>query len=266
MLFRSHPARFCLPCIAPCPVPVARTTADGESWTWHEFMLTAFHFPGQTLYHGGLLVEGQGKKVFFAGDSMAPTGVDDYTAGNRVFLGPGLGMRRCMEVLRRVQPDYILNQHQDKAFVFIAEQLDQMDSILAKRQELIEEMTPWDNANFAVDEHWIRTCPYEQEVAPGAVFALDVEFTNHAAHEAHAAAEAVLPSGWHARVDGPQEVKVPARTSGLRGPGVASPDGAVCLWIECPADAAPGLRVVPVRVWWEGRPLGQVVHALVRVR
>ncbi len=262
----ENPVRYYLPCIAPCGVPVARATADGESWTWHEFTLTAFHFPGQTLYHGGLLVEGHGKKVFFAGDSLAPSGVDDYTAGNRIFLGPGLGMRRCFDILRKVQPDYILNQHQGEAFVFTPEQLGYMEAMLAKRQGLIETMTPWDNANFAVDTHWIRTYPYDQEVTPGAVFALDVEFTNHSGHEARGTAEAVLPAGWNQRANGPQETVVPAHTSGLRGSGVATPDGAVRLWVECPADAAPGLHVIPVRISWDGRHLGQVVHALVRVR
>jgi glyoxylase-like metal-dependent hydrolase (beta-lactamase superfamily II) len=262
----ENPAHYCLPCIAPCGAPVTRRTADGESWPWREFTLTAFHFPGQTLYHGGLLVEGHGKKVFFAGDSLAPSGVDDYTAGNRVFLGPGLGMRRCFDILRQARPDHILNQHQGQAFVFTPQQLDYMESILAKRQELIEAMTPWDNANFAVDTHWIRSYPHDQEVVPGAAFALDVEFTNHSAHEARAAVEAVLPPGWRVRDAGPRETVIPARTSGLRGPGVVNPDGAVRLWVECPADAAPGLRVIPVRVWWEGRPLGQTVHALVRVR
>jgi glyoxylase-like metal-dependent hydrolase (beta-lactamase superfamily II) len=262
----ENPARYYLPCIDPFGAPVARATADGEAWTWHEFTFRAYHFPGQTLYHGGLLVEGHGKKVFFAGDSLAPTGMDDYTAGNRVFLGPGLGMRRCFDILREVRPDYILNQHQGQAFVFTSQQLDRMESLLAKRQELIEAMTPWDNANFAVDTHWIRTFPHDQEVAPGARFALDVEFTNHGDHEARASAEAVLPSGWGAHAHGPQETVIPARTSGLRGPGVTNPDGAVRLWIECPADAVPGLRIIPVRVTWESRRLGQLVHALVRVR
>ena len=261
----ENPVRYWLPCLAHEGSPVTHATADGEHWTWHEFSLTAFHFPGQTLYHGGLLVEGHGKKVLFAGDSFSPNGMDDYTAGNRVFLGRGQGMRRCFDIIRRVQPDYILNQHQGKAFVFSAQQLDYMETMLERREQMIGELTPWDNANFAVDAHWIRSYPYEQEIAPGAAFTVDVEFTNHADHAARAAAEAVLPAGWTALEQGPQGVDLSPRTSGYRGAAAPNPDGAVRLSAQCPADASPGLRVIPLRVWWGGRPLGQVVHALVRV-
>ena len=59
----SHPTRFFLPCISPAAAPVTHVTRDGETWRWHEFELTALHFPGQTLYHGGLLVRGQGMTV-----------------------------------------------------------------------------------------------------------------------------------------------------------------------------------------------------------
>ena len=44
--------------ISPSVAPVDHRTGDAESWRWHEFTLTAYHFGGQTLYHGGLLVEG----------------------------------------------------------------------------------------------------------------------------------------------------------------------------------------------------------------
>ncbi len=262
----EHPERYLLPCLPQYPAPVTRVLKDGEIWKWQEFTLTAFHFPGQTLYHGGLLVEGHGKKVFFAGDSLSPTGVDDYCTGNRNFLGPGLGMRRCFDILRQTQPDYILNQHQGKAFSFTADQLNQMEAVLAERQDLVEKMTPWENANFALDEHWVRTAPYEQEMDRGTKCTLDVEFTNHGKHASHARANAVLPAAWRACAEGPLETDVPARTSGLSGPDVANPDGALRLCVECPADAAPGLRVIPVQIWWDGRYLGQIVHGLVRVR
>ena len=76
----ADPLAWRLPCISPSVARVDRATQDGESWTWHEFKLTAYHFPGQTLYHAGLLVEGQGLRMLFVGDSFTMAGIDDYCA------------------------------------------------------------------------------------------------------------------------------------------------------------------------------------------
>lgn len=263
----EHPNRFYLPCIAPTSVPVAKVTSDGESWSWHEFTLTACHFPGQTLYHGGLLIEGKGKKVLFAGDSLAPTGVDDYCAGNRLFLGKRQGCRRCFEIICNTKPDCILNQHQEKAFSFTSEQLDYMDKLLGERKALIEQMTPWNDANFAVDEHWVRVYPYEQQAAAGSRFELDVQFTNHGGNQVQAEVEAVLPQEWKKSGPAPRVVAtVPPNTCGFVDSSGPNSDGCAKLRIDCPAGTGPGLYVVPVRIVWGGRYLGAVRHGLVRVR
>src|SRR5574340_595079 len=59
----SDPLAWRLPCIAPSKARVDRATQHGDSWTWHEFKMTAYHFPGQTLYHSGLLVESGGTRM-----------------------------------------------------------------------------------------------------------------------------------------------------------------------------------------------------------
>jgi hypothetical protein len=263
----EEPLRFHLPCISPCSAPVARATGEGESWRWHEFALTAYHFPGQTLYHGGLLVEGRGARVFFAGDSGAPTGLDDYCAQNRVFLGVGRGFRRCIEIWRACRPDAIFNEHQEQAFHFSSQQLDTMDGMLAERERLFGELLPWAHPDFGTDEYWVRADPYEQAVAPGEVFAVDVVFTNHGPAPVEARVAPVLPAGWGwAEPRNQAVVRVPARTEGLAAGWCTDPDRAARLWIVVPDDAAPGLVVIPFRVTWDGRYLGQIRHALVRVR
>jgi len=263
----EHPTRYCLPCIAPCPVSVARATHHGESWVWHEFMLTALDFPGQTLHDGALLVEGHGVKFLFVGDSGSPTGLDDYTAGNRVFLGEGRGSRRCLEILREARPDFILNQHQNKSFRFTERQLDYMNALLADREKLIEDLTPWDNANFATDEHWVRAYPYEQDIVPGATFAIDVQFTNHVDSEAQAHAEPVLPDGWaFERTRSNDTIQVPPGTNGIVSPGNPHSDTFARLWITAPASETPGRFVIPFRITWRGQYLGPFRHALVNVR
>ncbi len=262
----EHPQRFFLPCISPCGAPVARATANGESWTWHEFQLTAFHFPGQSFYHSGLLVETSGQKVFFAGDSGAPSGLDDYTCGNRSFLGKGRGFRRCLALWRELQPGYIINQHQARAFAFTPEELDTMDRTLADRERLVAELTPWEDPNFALDPGWVRLYPYDQDAFPGSICAVDAQFTNHGPQAAKAAVEPVLPEGWTWDTErSSANVSVPARTEGWNDASSPNPDAAARIWLRVPPDAPKGQYVVPFRVTWNGRYLGQFRHALVHV-
>lgn len=263
----AHPSRFFLPCISPNAAPAVRATGDGESWQWHEFRLTAFHFPGQTLYHGGLLVDGRGTSVLFVGDSFAPTGLDDYCAGNRNFLRRGQGLRRCLDLIRQRRPDYLVNQHQERAFRFTEEQLDYLEQTLARREALLAEVLPWPHPDFGTDEWWVRTYPYQQEAAAGATIAVDVWFTNHAPVSMTAVVEPVLPPGWTCELAlSVAEAEVPAKSSGLPFASHAPADGSARQWIRVPTAAAPGRYVVPFRVTWGGRYLSQIRHCLIDVR
>lgn len=261
----EHPHRFHLPCISPCGAPVARAVHHGESWRWHEFTLTAMHFPGQTLYHGGLLVEGHGERVMFAGDSGAPTGLDDYTCGNRVFLRAGAGFRRCIDLWREYRPDYIVNSHQDKAFAFTEAQLDYMDHVLANRERLVADLVPWEDPNFALDEGWVRVYPFEQDAFAGGDALVEVHFTNHGPRHVQARAELVAPEGW-ASGDGVGETVVAPRTSGFVEADHMASDGAIRLAVRVHPEAPRGLYAVPVRITWDGAYLGQFRHAIVAVR
>ncbi|NLE45880.1 MAG: MBL fold metallo-hydrolase [Chloroflexi bacterium] len=262
----EHPSRFFLPCISPSHVRLARVTHHRESWRWREFTLTAFHLPGQTLYHSGLLVEGHGIKAFLAGDSAAPTGLDDYCAGNRNFLGVGRGYQRCIDIWRHVEPDCILNQHQEYAFAFNNDVLDYMDLMLRERERLLANVLPWDHPNFGTDEHWVRTYPYQQQTQAGGSIWVEVQFTNHGDTAACASVEPVLPTGWTwNRSDSLTTIDVPALTDGQTESFCTAPDGAVRVCITIPPEATPGRHVVPFRVTWNDRYLGQFRHTLIDV-
>ena len=263
----EHPMRFVLPCISPNAAPVAKATSEGETWDWREFKLTAFHFPGQTYYHSGLLVEGHGKKVFFAGDSGSPTGVDDHCCGNRNFFREGRGFRRCIEIWREYKPDYIFNQHQSLAFTFTDDELDYMDHMIAERERLVGEMVPWGDPNFALDEWWVRAYPYEQETSPGGRVCVEIHFTNHDPRKGRGEVEPVLPEGWRWEIErGNNAVEVNPRTDGAVDNFCANPDGRARVWLAVPEEAAPGRYPIPFRIWWDDRYLGQFRHAIVDIR
>ncbi|MHA1730990.1 MAG: hypothetical protein ACTSU5_03560 [Promethearchaeota archaeon] len=282
----TRPGAHHLPCLSPARVDVDRVVEHGESWRWHEYTLTAFHFPGQTFHGAGLLVElgrggrrddgrgegrGVGRGVFFAGDSFTPAGLDDYCPQNRVHLGEGRGFMQCVETLRALDPACTVNQHVDSGFRFPRGTLDLLERRLRERRAILGELLPWPDPNFGLDEHWVRVDPYWQDVAPGGTLAVAVLFTNFGTRPARAAAELVCPRVWGGWPPGDATrgtCEVPAGTSGDRsadGKTGAPPDGEVRLEATVPADCPPGPVAVAVRVWWDGRYLGQWRHANARV-
>jgi hypothetical protein len=164
----KNPIRYRLPCISPVSVDVTPLD-DGYSWRWQEFELTSFAFPGQSLYHDGLMVKNtdNGEVTFFAGDSFAPTGIDDYCAYNRNLMIAGEGYFKCLDIFRKYMPDYIINQHCDRAFSFTVEQLECMEKNLLDRMDILAKLSVWDNINYAIDEHFVMVYPYEQDESDG---------------------------------------------------------------------------------------------------
>ena len=170
----KNPIRYRLSCISPVSVDVT-PLKDGYSWRWHEFEMTSFAFPGQSLYHDGLTVKNldTGDVIFFAGDSFTPTGIDDYCAYNRNLLMPGEGYFRCIDILKKYMPDYIINQHGGMCgFYFTPEQLEYMEKNLLERMRILSELSVWDNINYLLDEYFVMAYPYEQDETDN----IDVEF------------------------------------------------------------------------------------------
>lgn len=143
----SQPERWRLPCQSPWVVPVDYVVRHGERWQWQEFTLTAYHFPGQTWHHGGLLAEGQGMRLFFCGDSLTPTGIDDYCAFNRTPVGEGVGYDFCLQLLEELQPDMLFNCHVDQPFAPSVEHLSLWRQQLRKRIRLLKQLLPCDDPN-----------------------------------------------------------------------------------------------------------------------
>lgn len=250
----ENPRGYRLPCISPSKVKVSNPTKDGQSWTWNEFKMTAYHFPGQTYYHGGLLVEGQNVKLFFAGDSFTMSGIDDYCSGNRNWLAKGVGFDRCLELIQEIKPTHIFNCHVDLAFDFTDDEIDFMRSNLAERERLYGELFPWDSPNYGMDEFWVKCYPYEQDANLGNKVEIRVDITNHSSKDKKATCRPVLPKSWNIDIE-PKSAIIPSKS-----------EGHINFSLIVPKDIQPKLYVIPFDLTYDGLSLGQFREALLFVR
>lgn len=265
----SAPHAFRLPCLSPTTVRIDHITQDGASWQWNEFRLTAYHFPGQTYYHGGLLVEGQGVRLFFSGDSFTMAGIDDYCSGNRNLLGAGVGYERCLALLADLQPTHIFNCHVEPAFDFTNEEIAHMRANLAARVQSYGRLLPWDHPNYGLDEQWVRCEPYEQQVSPGHTTTLTVVVTNHSAVAKTVHCQPIIPAAWPTSTP-EQQLTIPAHSEGRlvftvfipQAPHTATTQPASATVIEHSPNAQAQRIVIPVEVTYDGHALGQFREAI----
>ena len=261
----QHPDRYFLPCQYPAPFPV-KGLADGTVLQWREFKLTFLEFPGQTLHHGALLVEGRELRLLFVGDSFSPAGLDDYCPQNRVLPGAGRGLRRCIDIIRRLQPDMLFNQHQALPFCFSSEQLDELEQVLVRREAMICRLTGR-SAGFALDDAWIRAWPFDNEVSAGDLVHVEIHVTGHDLEPVSISVSPELLAGWAAAV-GPlsRTALLPAMTSGSVRPA-DNPDLRLSWGLALPHDLKPGTLVhIPVRVCLAGEDLGTPVFIRFLIR
>ncbi|MBD3266150.1 MBL fold metallo-hydrolase, partial [bacterium] len=124
----QNPSKYHMPVQSANAIPNICVMQDGEQMVWREFTLTFYDYPGQTLYHSGLLARRDtGERYFFIGDSFTPYGIDDYCLLNRNFLHAGMGYNYCLRMLQGMQPNYyLINEHVKDPFRFSQAQLDRM--------------------------------------------------------------------------------------------------------------------------------------------
>jgi len=250
----TDPKAWRLPCLAPEPIRVHRPMQDGQAWQWHEFKLTSYFYPGQTLYHAALLAEGLGLRMLFIGDSHTMSGIDDYCAQNRNWLGRDVGFQYCISLLEKLKPTHLFNPHVDLAFTFTPEEIRFMRGSLDRREKLFGELVPWDHANYGLDPSWVRCHPYSQQAKQGEKVRLKVVITNHSAKPQTAACRAVLPRAFGGRPTPWVETQVPAKT-----------EKDLPLGFPLPPDTRPGRYVVPVDVEYGPWHLPQFAEAIVDV-
>ncbi len=176
-----HPHAYRLPCLTTEAITRLTVVPDGHTRRWHEFRFTFRDYPGQTLYHSALLVQhDRGRKLFFLGDSFTPSGIDDYCLLNRNLMHEGDGYLRCLDILAELPTDCMLvNQHVSPPFRFDRAQLARMRKTLTERKQLLGDLFPWDEANYGIDERWVRIYPYSQTTRSGQTVQIQVYIRNH---------------------------------------------------------------------------------------
>jgi glyoxylase-like metal-dependent hydrolase (beta-lactamase superfamily II) len=177
----ERPGAYHMPSLTANPIPNLTIMQEKQQLPWKNFILTFFYFPGQTLYHDGLLMENSnGEAIFFTGDSFTPAGIDDYCFQNRNILHEGTGYLYCLDVLKSLPTHVLLsNQHIKPLFTFSHPQLDHMTSVLQKRNDVIKDMIPWGDINYATDDQWIWVYPYGQKAKAGETLTCTVKVFNY---------------------------------------------------------------------------------------
>lgn len=247
------PGAFRLPCLTTKPVSIQGARRDGETLSWHEWKFTFWNFPGQTMYHGGLVARNDaGQTYLFAGDSFTPSGMDDYCMQNRVILREGEGYDYCLRRIASLPKDaWVLNQHVNPMFRYTPDQIARMRAELRRRSTALRDLSPWPDINYMVDESWARLHPYGSEAAEGSPVELELRILNHDAARATYKVTWNLPPGW-TLIKADSTAVIPGRG-----------EGRVRAQLKA---GAKGLHVITAGIAFGAVDLKEWTEALVRVR
>jgi glyoxylase-like metal-dependent hydrolase (beta-lactamase superfamily II) len=251
----KHPERYRLPCLTPNPISEINIMPKGHKMRWKEFEFTFHDFPGQTIYHYGLLVEKENaEKIFFIGDSFTPSGIDDYCLLNRNLLHEHTGYLYCLNMLKKIPPGTLLiNQHVVEPFSFSDKQVDYMITTLTERKALLAELFPWDEPNYGIDERWIRFYPYGQKAGPGQSVQVSIIAFNHSNTSHIFRTSLNLPAGFEAKRR-TASVTIPSQT-----------EKQVDFSITIDSSISPGTYVVTADVQLDKWYLPQWTEAIIEI-
>lgn len=207
----QNPAAYHMPALTAVPIKNITSLTSGHVMKWHEFELTFHSFPGQTFYHGAVLVrKGNERPVFFVGDSFAPSGIDDYCLQNRNLVHKEGGYNLCFQKLRQFkQPPWLVNEHIPFVFQFNDAELTYLEKRYQQRTEILSQLFPWDAPNYGIDEQWAVFYPYGAAVKANQVVDLAVHITNHSPTSREFTVTPKLPVGM-TLVNAPAKLQIPS--------------------------------------------------------
>jgi glyoxylase-like metal-dependent hydrolase (beta-lactamase superfamily II) len=251
----ENPAGFHMPCLTTDPITDLNIMQNGQQMHWKNFTLTFLFYPGQTLYHDALLFEKQnGETIFFIGDSFTPYGIDDYCLLNRNLLHPGTGYFYCLDILKKLPENiFLANQHVEPLFSFSYPQLDHMKGLLLERNYILQDLLPWDNINYGVDEQWVNIYPYSQKTKPGRTIEYSVNVVNHSDVVKTFTLEPELPEGF---------IIEPEIASQIIEPQV---EGTQIFKIKIPAQALHGISLLTFSIKFDKWDLQKWSEAIIEI-
>jgi glyoxylase-like metal-dependent hydrolase (beta-lactamase superfamily II) len=248
----ENPTAYCMPCLFPESIHVDHVLAEGERLHWKGYELTAYYFPGQTLYHAGLLIEHDGTRVFMTGDAFGNWAIGDVCSYNRNFIGKDgemNGIERCLRLLLELKPDLLYAAHWGP-IRFSEEYIERTLDLLRNRHLMLTALLPWDDANFGLDPYWVRAYPYRQSILPGQKVTLEARVYNHSDKARNTSAALRAPHGWQVARSG--TATIPAHT-----------EGAIRLAAIAPMHPPMQRQVLGLKVHFGERNLGEVAEAIV---
>jgi hypothetical protein len=162
------------------------------------------------------------------------------------------GYLYCLSVLRSLPPNFwLVNEHVEPTFHFSAEQFERMRSELLKRMSILQELAPWPDPNYAIDDNWAAIYPYRSDARDAGSLALSLRILNHAPRPGRYQVKWNVPAEWKT-VEADREVTIAPGKEGVAR-AVFTVKGA-------------GLFVVTADVEFAGRQLREWSEGLVRVR
>jgi len=257
----KNPEAYYITCLSDVSVS-PKILPDNYSFTWENCEFTNFEFPGQSLYHGGLLFDDKtAGSILFCGDSFAPTGFDDYCPQNRNFTGENRGYRKCLDIIEKTKPGCIINQHQEKAFVYTEKEIAFLRANLEEREPLLRDLTMWPSPDYSLDPYWVRMYPYVSRAEPGKPCPKEIQITNHT----HEPACIRLKFGASAGVGVPGDIEIalPPKTSGLTN--YAPADVSVPVSFDTNEKTPAGIYAVKAEVWLNGVYFGEICKGVILV-
>jgi len=251
-----QPQAYRLPAMTSKSIDSLVIVQDASTMSWKEFTFTFYYLPGQTIYHDAMLVEKKdGEKIFLAGDSFSPTGLDDYCLLNRNFIQSGMGYLYCLDLLRTLPAEcWIVNNHIEPPFRFNREQMDYMTAQLQERKSVMRELFPWDEPNYGIDERWARIYPYSQEIQPGKPATFSVVIMNHGDRTTEYTIRPVPGPDGLTTMPEKLVIKVPPKE-----------EGRADFTLQATAGASPGLRIQVVDIGFNGWNLHEWCESLIKV-
>jgi len=185
----EDPKRYDLPCLWPDPIPVDRALTLETPFAWHEYELTAYPFPGHTLYAAALAFEVDGRRIVATGDQYSPLTLN-YQYRNRFrrrdFVQTG-------ELMRALRPDIIIGGHFFPHDV-TDEYLDRLVADAAQVAQLHDELLPAEG--FGEEGFGARIEPYRSTIEAGGTGIFEVLIRNPFDRDATATVEFAVPEGW----------------------------------------------------------------------